>query len=203
MEAKAINDLIRTKLQAGCLPRDSTPRAFERPGNWQKCSTCDETMAKALLMMDVYPLTNGKVIRFHGDCYTLWNEERNARRSPVSRFFDAARACSAMMEPLTSASIALITDAARPIASCSMVVLSCRVRAVTASTAKSRSGSNEPAESRNSSGLKLQVCSYPLDRTSGPNWQSRLPRSTSTAESPTNKLAPVETTLSCCESFFS
>jgi hypothetical protein len=35
-------------------------------------------MMKALRMMDVYPLTNGKVVRFHGDCYTLWNEERRA-----------------------------------------------------------------------------------------------------------------------------
>jgi hypothetical protein len=38
-------------------------------------------MAKALLMMEVYPLTNGKVVRFHRDCYTLWNEERRALAS--------------------------------------------------------------------------------------------------------------------------
>ena len=31
---------------------------------------------KALPMIEVYPLTNEKVVRFHGDCYTLWNEER-------------------------------------------------------------------------------------------------------------------------------
>jgi hypothetical protein len=38
-------------------------------------------MHKALLMMEVYPLTNEKVVRFHGDCYTLWNEERRALES--------------------------------------------------------------------------------------------------------------------------
>jgi hypothetical protein len=32
-------------------------------------------------MMEVYPLTNGKVVRFHGDCYTLWNEKRRALES--------------------------------------------------------------------------------------------------------------------------
>jgi len=33
-------------------------------------------MHKALPMIEVYPLTNEKVVRYHGDCYTLWNEER-------------------------------------------------------------------------------------------------------------------------------
>ena len=81
MNAEAIRDLIRTKLQADRLPRDSAPRAFGRPGNWQKCAACEETMHKALPMMEVYPLTNEKVVRFHGDCYTLWNEERRTLES--------------------------------------------------------------------------------------------------------------------------
>jgi hypothetical protein len=38
-------------------------------------------MAKALLMMEVYPLTNDQVVRFHGDCYQLWTEERRALKS--------------------------------------------------------------------------------------------------------------------------
>lgn len=80
MDADAIRDLIRTKLQADRLPRDSTPRVFGRPGNWQKCAACEETLAKPLLMMEVYP-ANGKVVRFHHDCYTLWNEERRALES--------------------------------------------------------------------------------------------------------------------------
>ena len=81
MDAGAIRDLIRQKLHDGRLPRGSTPRAFGRPGNWQKCAACDKTMHKALPMMEVYPLTNEKVGRFHGDCYRLWNEER---RVPAS-----------------------------------------------------------------------------------------------------------------------
>jgi hypothetical protein len=76
MDVEAIRDLIRQKLHDGRLPRGSTPRAFGRPGNWQKCAACDKTMHKALSMMEVYPLTNEKVVRYHGDCYTLWNEER-------------------------------------------------------------------------------------------------------------------------------
>ena len=82
MDAEAIRDLIRTKLHADRLPRDSTPRVFGRPGNWQKCAACEETMAKALFMMEVYPLTNDKKsVRFHGDCYTLWNDERRGLKS--------------------------------------------------------------------------------------------------------------------------
>jgi hypothetical protein len=74
--------LIRQKLQDGLLPRDSTPRAFGRPGNWQKCDACEQTIAKAQLMMEIYPQTHDrKPIRLHGDCYTLWNEERRALES--------------------------------------------------------------------------------------------------------------------------
>jgi hypothetical protein len=39
-------------------------------------------MPKALLMMEVFPQTrNMKAVRFHGDCYALWNEERRALES--------------------------------------------------------------------------------------------------------------------------
>jgi hypothetical protein len=81
MELEAIRVLIRAKMQDGRLPRDSTPRAFRRPGNWQKCAACEETLAKPLLMVEVYPPMNGKVVRFHHDCYTLWKEERRALES--------------------------------------------------------------------------------------------------------------------------
>ena len=39
-------------------------------------------MANALLMKEVYPLTNDKKsVRFHSDCYTLWNDERRGLKS--------------------------------------------------------------------------------------------------------------------------
>ena len=82
MKAEALRLLIRQKLQDGRLPRGSTPRAFGRPGNWQKCDACEGTMANALPMMEVYPLTNDKKsVRFHGACYTLWNDERRELKS--------------------------------------------------------------------------------------------------------------------------
>ena len=77
MEAEAIRLLIRQKLQDGRLPRGSAPRAFGRPGNWQKCAACEETMANALRMIEVYSLTSDKKsIRFHGDCHAMWNREQ-------------------------------------------------------------------------------------------------------------------------------
>jgi hypothetical protein len=85
MDAQAIRGLIRTKLQAGRLPRDGTPRAFGRPGNWQKCAACETTMAKALLMMEIFLQTGeSKSVRLHGECYTLWNEERRALQALAS-----------------------------------------------------------------------------------------------------------------------
>jgi hypothetical protein len=53
--AEAIRLLIRQKVQDGRLPLGSIPRAFGRPGNWQKCDACEETMPNALLMKEVYP----------------------------------------------------------------------------------------------------------------------------------------------------
>ena len=82
MDPQAIRLLIRAKLDDGRLPRGTAPRAFGRPGNWQKCEACEETMSKALLMMEVYLQTrNMKAVRFHGDCYELWNQERRALES--------------------------------------------------------------------------------------------------------------------------
>jgi hypothetical protein len=82
MDTEAIRDLIKQKLHDGRLPRASAPRAFGRPGNWQRCEACEGMMPKALLMMEVYPLTNDKkAVRFHGDCYTLWSDERRRLKS--------------------------------------------------------------------------------------------------------------------------
>jgi hypothetical protein len=82
MNVAAIRLLIRQKLDAGRLPRDSTPRAFGRPGNWQKCAACDETMMQSLPMMELYPRPNDKTsVRLHRDCFTLWNAERQTKPS--------------------------------------------------------------------------------------------------------------------------
>ena len=36
----------------------------------------------AALMMEVYPLMKDtKIVRFHGDCYAIWNDERHAPTS--------------------------------------------------------------------------------------------------------------------------
>jgi hypothetical protein len=82
MQAEAIRFLIRQKLQDGRLPRGSTPRAFGRPGNWQKCDACEETMANALPMIEVYSLTNDKKsVRFHVDCHRIWNGEQRGLKT--------------------------------------------------------------------------------------------------------------------------
>jgi hypothetical protein len=79
MDPDCIRLLIRQKLQDGRLPRDITPTALGRPGNWQKCDACEEFIVRAQLMMEVYlPTKDRSAVRFHGNCYILWNEERRA-----------------------------------------------------------------------------------------------------------------------------
>jgi hypothetical protein len=79
MDPHAIRLLIRAKLGDGRLPRDSAPKARGRPGNGEKCDACEKILRTAALMIEVYPLTKGtKTVRFHGDCYAIWNDERQA-----------------------------------------------------------------------------------------------------------------------------
>jgi hypothetical protein len=79
MVQEALRLLIRRKLEDGRLPRGSAPRAFGRPGNWQKCDACEEIITTHSLMMEVYAQTDDtSSVRFHGDCYILWNEEPRA-----------------------------------------------------------------------------------------------------------------------------
>jgi len=48
----------------------------------QKCAACEETMAHGQLMMEIYWLMNNKKsVRFHGECYTLWNDELRRLKS--------------------------------------------------------------------------------------------------------------------------
>ena len=82
MDPHAIRLLIRAKLGDGRLPRDSAPKALGRPGNGEKCDACEEILRTAALMIEAYPLpSDTKTVRFHGDCYALWNDERHAAKS--------------------------------------------------------------------------------------------------------------------------
>jgi hypothetical protein len=57
-------------------------RHFGRPGNGEKCDACEEILRTAALMLEVYPPTNDtRIVRFHGDCYAIWNGERHAPKS--------------------------------------------------------------------------------------------------------------------------
>jgi hypothetical protein len=76
-DSQTIGLLIREKLQDGRLPRESTATTVGRPGDGRKCDACEEIITSASLMMEIYPLTDdGTSVRFHGDCYILWNDER-------------------------------------------------------------------------------------------------------------------------------
>jgi hypothetical protein len=79
MELEAIRVLIRAKMQDGSLPRDSGPHAFGHPGNLENCGACGRVLRTSKPMMEVRKST--MVFFFHGDCYLLWIDERQAPRS--------------------------------------------------------------------------------------------------------------------------
>jgi hypothetical protein len=79
VDLQAIRVLIRAKLRDGSLPPNSSPNAFGRPGNREKCGACGEILTAVRLMMDL--TSNAKTFLLHGDCYLLWMEERPASTS--------------------------------------------------------------------------------------------------------------------------
>jgi len=81
MEHEELRLLIRAKVQDGRLPRDRGPSAFGLPGDGDKCDACWEILTAAVMMMEIYSHAAGRTVRFHADCYSLWEAERRTLNS--------------------------------------------------------------------------------------------------------------------------
>ena len=82
MEAQQLRAKVHDRLRTGELPRDLPPAAAPairtETGAGEPCAACEEPIARGQpLEACEYP--SGQVLRFHGECYKCWNEERAAR----------------------------------------------------------------------------------------------------------------------------
>ena len=64
---------IRLKISSGTLPTYQAPKVYGGKGNGGQCDACDCPIIDVELEFDAM---NGRVIRFHPDCFRVWNVER-------------------------------------------------------------------------------------------------------------------------------
>jgi hypothetical protein len=79
MDSQALRLLIRQKLAAGVLPTGRMMRTWRGLGNRTPCHACAEVLAWDDLMIEGFTPT-GVVMRFHTECFELWDAERHMLR---------------------------------------------------------------------------------------------------------------------------
>jgi|Tabmets5t2r1_1033131.scaffolds.fasta_scaffold41227_2 hypothetical protein len=85
MDEERIRAKVRERLRIGVLPTDLPPAEPASPipavrtelGTGEPCAACEEPIAVGEpLEACEYP--SGRVLRFHGWCYKIWNDARAA-----------------------------------------------------------------------------------------------------------------------------
>lgn len=69
----SLSTKIRLKISSGTLPTHQAPKVFGGKGNGGQCDACDSPITDVELEFDAL---NGRVLRFHLDCFCAWNVER-------------------------------------------------------------------------------------------------------------------------------
>jgi hypothetical protein len=89
MDQALLRLLIREKLATGCLPRYQTPRIWGSPGNGEICDGCGGTVTRVQMLMEGALDALGCGVRFHVECFALWDAERQvADREPSNSSAD-------------------------------------------------------------------------------------------------------------------
>jgi len=76
MDQNILRPLIREKLANGCLPRTQGPRIWGGPSNGETCDGCGGRVAGAQMLMEGRLDALGCGVRFHVECFALWDAER-------------------------------------------------------------------------------------------------------------------------------
>ena len=75
--------IVGTKVDAGTLPLAGNGRSVATRGSGQACSACDELIAPGDMELET-TLDNGRVLRFHLECFTAWWKVTWSRRGVVA-----------------------------------------------------------------------------------------------------------------------
>jgi hypothetical protein len=81
---QGVRRIIRVRLRGGSLPYDGIPATIlGRPGDNSPCGVCDHDVTNHQLMMLVAHYASSRSIRFHVDCFELWNDERREYKADL------------------------------------------------------------------------------------------------------------------------
>jgi hypothetical protein len=75
MDQPTLRLLIRDKLRNGGLPHNSIPRIWGGPGNGETCDVCEKIILKTQFVMEGRR-EGGDGVKFHVECFYLWDHER-------------------------------------------------------------------------------------------------------------------------------
>jgi hypothetical protein len=78
MHEHLVRQLIRRKLIEGRLPRSRAFDVWVLPGDGQTCDGCEKSIEDNTETARAIATRNGLPLRFHEDCYRLWESERES-----------------------------------------------------------------------------------------------------------------------------
>src|SRR5262249_867388 len=76
----SLAELIRNKIEAGTLPRDTPVRLRAGKGTGSPCAACGEPIPSSGPQYEPEYHDARPALRFHGSCYSTWDVERNYKR---------------------------------------------------------------------------------------------------------------------------
>jgi hypothetical protein len=77
LDPEAITATVRQKLAAGVLPAEECVRTWFGPGLGSRCDACERPIRKDQFECEC-DMANGTSIRFHRECFRIWDVERQA-----------------------------------------------------------------------------------------------------------------------------
>ena len=76
MDQSLVRKLIRQKMIEGLLPRSRAFDVWVVSGNGERCDGCEKPIERQTQNALAIATRNGLPLRFHDDCYRLWELER-------------------------------------------------------------------------------------------------------------------------------
>lgn len=74
-DAHIVRLKVKAKLADGLLPREFLPQMLGESGNGLRCDACNEIIPDSELAIEG-SLAKGDVVRFHVECFTIWEKVR-------------------------------------------------------------------------------------------------------------------------------
>ena len=91
-----VRDTIVAKLRAAALRRDAAVRTWFGRGQGHACAGCDRAIEHADRECEA-DFSDGATLRFHRECFYVWDEERRAPRDERRRPDEACAITSTIM----------------------------------------------------------------------------------------------------------